>query len=399
MRAITNSILPSLLTALMLAALIGGASATASSSSAWQVIESPSPSGLYNALAGVATLSPNNVWAVGAFAPSAGVYQTLVEHWDGATWAVVPSPNAGATYNSLRAVAAVSSNDIWAVGGYTNSRNIGRTLIERWNGVTWAVIPSPSIGKETNDLHAVAAIAASDVWAAGEYIDLRAGRYQTLLEHWDGRHWSVVPSPSPGAPYNFLDGIAATGPDDVWAVGHYSLSETSPFQTLIEHWNGVAWSVVSSPNPGAGHNLLRSIAAFSPSDIWAVGDYADTGPFQTLVEHWNGVTWSVVRSPNAGTGDNTLFAVATDPTSGSLWAVGQYYSDPAGPAQTLIERSDGKHWRVVASPNVGSGDNTLLAVAISPSGDNWAVGDYTAMAIAAAAAGNPIYTLTERSQS
>ena len=40
---------------------------------------------------------------------------TLTEHWNGTAWSVVASPNAG-TINSLQSVAAVSANDVWAVG-------------------------------------------------------------------------------------------------------------------------------------------------------------------------------------------------------------------------------------------------------------------------------------------
>jgi hypothetical protein len=42
-------------------------------------------------------------------------------------------------------------------------------------------------------------------------------------------------------------GIAASGPNDIWAVGYEETSSYVP-QTLIEHWDGHSWSVVPSPN-------------------------------------------------------------------------------------------------------------------------------------------------------
>jgi hypothetical protein len=44
--------------------------------------------------------------------------------------------------------------------------------------------------------------------------------------------------------------------------------------TLIEHWNGSAWTIVPSPNVGSGNNSLAAVAARSANDVWAVG-YAD----------------------------------------------------------------------------------------------------------------------------
>ena len=44
-------------------------------------------------------------------------------------------------------------------------------------------------------------------------------------------------------------------------------------QTLTEHWNGTAWSVVASPNLGTSDNVLYGVAAVAANDVWAVGYY------------------------------------------------------------------------------------------------------------------------------
>src|SRR5207244_2669724 len=96
-------------------------------------------------LQGVAALSASNIWAVGAYF-NAGLSQTLIEHWDGATWSIVPSPNQGTTYdNYLYGVAALSANDVWAVGNYRNTPGYYLyTLTKHWDGATWSIVPSPS---------------------------------------------------------------------------------------------------------------------------------------------------------------------------------------------------------------------------------------------------------------
>ncbi len=121
----------------------------------------------------------------------------------------------------------------------------------------WNVIPSPN-GPSGSDLDAVAVVSTNDVWAVGD--NQPGGSFTTLIEHWDGTQWSVVPSPSPGSQYNVLYGVAAVSISDVWAVG-YSSSGNSQ-QTLIEHWNGSSWSVVTSPNVGSS-NFLFAVTAVS----------------------------------------------------------------------------------------------------------------------------------------
>src|SRR5205085_2824705 len=83
-------------------------------------------------LYGVAALATNNVWAVGAHYESNGPVHTLVERWDGSAWNVVPSPDAGATWNYLYGVSVLSTYDIWAVGrSWTNGQPY-RSLTEHY---------------------------------------------------------------------------------------------------------------------------------------------------------------------------------------------------------------------------------------------------------------------------
>ena len=78
------------------------------------MINSPSPSGR-DTLNAVSALSPTDVWAVGSFNGAGGVSQTLIEHWNGTSWARVTSPNPGAD-NALAGVAASSACNAWFAG-------------------------------------------------------------------------------------------------------------------------------------------------------------------------------------------------------------------------------------------------------------------------------------------
>ena len=50
-------------------------------------------------------------------------------------WSIVPSPNPGSRYNELGGVAAISANDIWAVGKHAiDFTSNYKTLIEHGSG-------------------------------------------------------------------------------------------------------------------------------------------------------------------------------------------------------------------------------------------------------------------------
>lgn len=184
-------------------------------------------------------------------------------------------------------------------------------------------MPSPSPGPA--GLAAVAATAGNDAWAVGSYLN-GTGAHRTLIGHWNGTAWKVVPSPDPAggaSPTDTLAAVAALSRTNAWAVG-FSEKTTTDFRTLIEHWNGSTWSVVASPNTGSGANTLAAIAAVNASDIWAVGaQRASQGArFRTLTEHWNGHTWTIAPSPSPGQGDDWLFGATAIPHGAGFWAVG-----------------------------------------------------------------------------
>ena len=160
----------------------GPAAASASGCQTWASTQPPGPGTSNNEFLGAAVLSSCDAWAVG-FDLSAGLDQALVEHWNGSSWTVVPSPSPGSSA-SLTSVRALSANDIWAAGSFSESA-AEHTLIEHWNGSSWSVVPSPSPGSAANELNAVRGVSASDVWAVGDTSDGTGNR--PLILHWNGR--------------------------------------------------------------------------------------------------------------------------------------------------------------------------------------------------------------------
>jgi hypothetical protein len=271
---------------------------------AWTAVPGPTRSGRFYA---VAALSRSNAWAVGE--------GPVIAHWDGARWRVVASPRV--TFDSreparLLGVAALSPNDVWAAG--LNWHDPTVELIEHWNGQRWRVIPGVPAGR--HPLHAVAALSSSNIWAAGD----------TAMEHWNGSRWALAPAPAGAA------SLAAVSAGDIWAVGG----------STIEHWDSSRWRLVPGPASGERFTSLTGITALSPQDVWAVGFAGHTVAHDgyaehPFVEHWNGTAWRVISTPPTGRPDSQLLAVTSLPT-GQVWAVGFAGTHRAGSVHPLIER-------------------------------------------------------------
>jgi hypothetical protein len=339
----------------------------------WQIVPSPNLGTKSSILRGVAAVSATDVWAVGvAGGQSSGLpFRPLIEHWDGASWAVVPAAKEPRGSAELRAVHAISSNDVWAVGDSVQHLETSpeRTLVEHWDGTRWSIVKSVDVGPGSNSFSAVAATSSNDVWAAGAAFGPAQRRYKPLAEHWDGTAWTVYGPPFSPSGDNVVNGMTEISSGDVWAVGEAGKSgERRP---LTEHWDGSSWTRVPTGTPG--DNFLLGASASSTSDVWAVGyRYTDAGSAVPLSEHWDGAAWSFVSTPHPSPYFDTLSGVvALSPSD--AWAVG---SNPIRPRnqQPLIERWDGTAWSIVPGPTGPKEANQLGAIAADPDGDLWAVG-------------------------
>jgi hypothetical protein len=149
-------------------------------------------------------------------------------------------------------------------------------------------VPTHKLGAGDNILAGVSAASVADAWAVGAYYPSNTSPLATLAQHFDGTRWTAFPLPNVGVQENVLLGVSMPSPGRAWAVGYFVNGEFQQ-QTLIQHFDGTTWSVVPSPSPGAEQNILFGVAAVSDSDVWAVGGEEDSnGLWHTLTEHWDG---------------------------------------------------------------------------------------------------------------
>jgi hypothetical protein len=183
--------------------------------------------------------------------------------------------------------------------------------------------------------------------------------------------WHVLMGPADARASNELSGVSVVSPTDAWAVG-VALPSSRQARTLVERWRNGAWRRTPSPDRPAGSSFLNAVAALSASNAWAVGQSRSPGgPSRTLVLHWDGHRWAIIASPNAGPGDNSLVSVAAA-SPRDVWAVG--YRSAGAVFRSLVEHWDGNRWTVERLPPLASAGDGLNAVDAAAPGVVWAVG-------------------------
>lgn len=295
-------------------------------------------------LRGITMLSTNNVWAVGMYPTRDPLQnQPLIQRWDGGKWLLSPVPLSQQNGGELNGITAVSPTDIWAVGlEYGGEYPYTKALALHWNGSTWARVATPSIGT-IDRLYSVAAVTASDVWAAGESNGI------PLLLHWNGSVWQKASLPASTNVIRRLRGITALAANDVWVVGG-----TSPnggvIYPYIAHWDGNTWREVNPRSADIDSGELFGVAGTSATDVWTVG----SGGVQPMTLHWDGTVWKKVANPPATMGPRYLFSVAAV-AADDVWTAG-FDSN-----QSIALHWDGTAWQDVPAPG-----EHLLAVDARP---------------------------------
>ena len=337
----------------------------------WQSVTPAAPASGAACFGAVAEASAADVWAVGyqetgPRSPNPSDPQpqrlTLIEHWNGTAWSMVPSPNPTPNVNDLASIKVVSANDVWAVGvtGYSTSQ---QTVVEHWDGSAWSIVPSPNPGGN-NSLYDLAVVSPTNIWAVGSFIPTGRGLqdWRSLVEHWDGSSWTVVTVPSTGN-QDFLYGVSALGADDVWAVG--ATGTTSGSQSvpgLALHWDGTRWSIVPVPRLPTGQNPeLFGVVVLGADDVWASGDDDQPNSYGMEMVHWDGTSWKQVGLIGPASTSVTVIDQLVALGPGDVWGAGTdvvHYTTAPGDQQVTLSLASSE------SPSV-EGDAVTLTAAIA----------------------------------
>jgi hypothetical protein len=224
----------------------------------------------------VAALSENNVWAVGeqviAWNSSNNtvdsVMHTLIAHWDGQKWELIESPDDLPRDSALTAIVPISSNDMWAFG-YSEVIPNFRSI--HWDGIQWQVAEPLTFSKMDQGSVSSAAVSLSNaLWIVGEY---DSGVWSQVLNK-DTQQWVSHMGPAITAR---IEAVVALLNGQVWAFGEKS-RDVPPsagyapmtHKAVALRWDGTNWDEVDVPRPLAIQDIYD--VSSDPTDgIWITG--------------------------------------------------------------------------------------------------------------------------------
>jgi hypothetical protein len=182
--------------------------------------------------AAMVTTGPSNGWLLGT---------NQAEHFTGRHWTKVSLPKLGTVISAT----AVSSRDIWTIGGRFNALNLAKStaFFTHYNGSVWQTVGLPSIKLPKGGYiypYDIAAAGAKSIWAA---VTIFPAGAQSILLHWNGIWWQKIPVPV--TPYQLLR-LTPDGHGGVWAIMFQSLSGAYQFA----HYTAGQWTYDQVPTNG-----------------------------------------------------------------------------------------------------------------------------------------------------
>jgi hypothetical protein len=300
--------------------------------SSWSTEAAPTPAGSDLTFGGVSCPNTTTCIAVaGLQHPNAVGSEAAAEVWDGTHWTIQNTANPG----SLSGVSCTSATACIAVGPLNNYGN--SVLAARWDGASWTVATIATINN--GYLGGVSCVSAAACIAVGS-----GANFETLVERWDGTSWTIQTTPNPAGATNIaLSAVSCTSATACTAVGSYS-NGAGDTVALIERWDGMSWTIQSTPSPPGPDSALYGVSCTSATRCTAVGAAGDgllsgggiPAGGEPLAEVWDGTTWTIQDPPAPGGGASASLSGVSCTAATACVAVGTIQTSPGNSASSRL---------------------------------------------------------------
>jgi hypothetical protein len=315
----------------------------------WALDRVAAPAGaLRSDLLGVACPGPTSCIAVGdEVTDTSQDSSVLVESLTGSSWSTVATPAVtGAATSELTSISCTSTTRCVAVGW--SAASVGgpkSVLVEQLSSSTWSIATTPAVpGAATSELTGVSCVSTSICDAVGS--EAASGSpSQSLVEQMSGAKWVVRRSPPvTGGASAQLRSVACLATKTATTCEAVGWTESASFQVsaYATQGRGATWSVVPAAGaPSSYGTVLQSVSCTAVGSCAAGGyGYLDAGGDTTLVESWNGHAWSAVASGSVSGNYSTGLNGMSCGTGATAVCVAAGSGDNGfGGTGTLIEKS------------------------------------------------------------
>lgn len=298
-----------------------------------------------------------NVWTARAALPEeAGPGSVLANGNDGFLYLLRGGALGGGVNGTIQAV-AVSGNDVYVGGVFSQATNADGTVVAvsnlaRWNGVNWSNVSSGVNGP----VHALV-FSGTELYVGGQFTLAGGSVPANNVARWNGTAWSAV-----GSPINGVNGrvqALAVGNGRLFVGGNFTSAGGVRTDSLAV-WTGTAWDRLGAAF-AVWNGPVTAIQPASGGDVYVAGNFTLAhGVPANRVARWNNTlsSWA-----SLGTGlNNAAYALALE---GSNLYVGGMFTTAGGATANRVAR-----WNI-ASPGwsaLGTGTGgPVFALAVSGS--------------------------------
>ncbi len=322
----------------------------------------------------------NNLYAGGFYqvcgnldCNSGNVNANYIAKWNGSAWSVV----GNGVNNSLNALAADGSGNVYAGGFHTFASGVRANRIAKWNSSSWSALGD---GNGVNDTVRALAVSGSNLYAGGAFAFASGAYFTNRAARWDGSGWWPLGNGVSGTVYS----LVVDGSNNVYAGGAFTVacgdvvcSSGNITVNNIGKWNGLNWSALSN---GVNGNVLALVVDGS-NNLYVGGEFTrvcgnlacSTGTTVNRIAKWDGISWS----PSLSYGVNSLVRALAVDGSNNLYAGGAFVDacgdlscTSLGTTMNYIAKWNGSSW----SPLNNGVSGSVYSLAVDGSNNVYAGG-------------------------
>lgn len=239
----------------------------------------------------------SRVYVGGQFYSVGGVSATNIAYWDWNDGWHALGLGLSSKVNAL----AYGNGKLYAGGTFTKAGSLTVNRIAQWDGNSWSALGSGVTGSSSSSGINDIAVSSDNVYVTGNFTNA-GGILASNVAVWNGSTWSAMGSGTASSTSAIGNAIAAAG-DDVYIGGPFTFAGDKPAQ-YIAHWNSQ-----SNYYPTASLALTRSMMQTNRQFQFRVnGTYGQSYIIQAST---NLTTWTPLQT-NGETFYNFRDAAATN---------------------------------------------------------------------------------------